>query len=197
MKKPLIAIALAAATLMSGSAIAQAKDGPWLVRVRAVNLDFSNDDSTGLGLTLNNKVIPEVDFTYFFNKNLAVELILTIPQAQTVASKGTDIGSLKHLPPTVTLQYHFDADGFKPYVGAGLNYTRISSVSLPPGVDVDRSSVGGALQLGVDIPLSGNMVLNFDLKKVYLGTDVSAAGKTIGTLKLDPLLVGVGLGWRF
>ena len=81
MKKQVIsAIALAAATLLSGTAYAQAKEGPWMVRVRAVNLDSANTDSTGLGLSINNKVIPEVDISYFFTPNLAAELILTVPQ---------------------------------------------------------------------------------------------------------------------
>ena len=49
----------------------------------------------------------------------------------------------------------------------------------------------------MDIPLSGNMYLNFDVKKVFIGTDVSLNGTKLGTFKVDPLLVGVGLGWRF
>lgn len=167
-----------------------------MVRVRAVHLDSANGDSTGLGLSVNNKTIPEVDFSYFFSKNLALELVLTVPQKHTVYAGSTSIGSLKHLPPTLLAQYHFDANGFKPYVGAGINYTHFSGVNIP-GANIDRNSWGPALQAGVDIPISGNMYLNFDLKKVYIQTDVSLAGSKIGTFKVDPLLVGVGLGWRF
>ena len=169
-----------------------------MVRARAVHLDSANGDTTGLGLTVNNKWIPEVDVSYFFNKNVAAELILTVPQKHTVYSNGTAIGSLRHLPPTLLVQYHFDAPGFKPYVGVGLNYTRFSSVNVLGGVaTVDKNSWGGALQAGVDIPLSRNMYLNVDVKKVYISTDVYAAGAKAGTFKVDPLLVGVGLGWRF
>lgn len=168
-----------------------------MVRARAVHLDSSNGDSTGLGLSINDKWLPEFDVTYFYNKNLAVELILTVPQKQTLSSNGAAIGSFKHLPPTLTLQYHFDAPGFKPYVGAGINYTRLSAVHLPAGVTVDRNSFGPALQVGVDIPVAKNLYLNFDVKKVYIRTDVSAAGAKIGRFKVDPMLVGVGLGWRF
>jgi outer membrane protein len=198
MKKQVIsAIALAAATLLSGTAYAQAKEGPWMVRVRAVNLDSANTDSTGLGLSINNKVIPEVDISYFFTPNLAAELILTVPQEHDLRSNGTKIGTVTHLPPTLLVQYHFNAGGIKPYVGAGVNFTQFTSVSLPAGVDIDRTSWGGALQVGVDIPLSGNMYFNFDVKKVYLGTKVSAGGTKLGEFKVDPVLVGVGLGWRF
>ena len=167
------------------------------MRVRAVHLDSANKDSTGLGLAVNNKTIPEVDITYFFNKNIAAELVLTVPQKHTLSAGATNIGTLKHLPPSLLLQYHFDAPGFKPYVGAGINYTRFSSVNLPAGVDIDRNSWGGALQVGVDVPLSKNLSLNLDVKKVYIKTDVFAGGAKAGTFKVDPVLVGVGLGWRF
>ena len=201
MKKQLLcAAAVAIAGLMTSNAFAQAAEGPWMVRVRAVHLDSANKDSTGLGLSVNNKTIPELDISYFINKNVAVELILTVPQKHELSSSvlGGQIGTLKHLPPTLLAQYHFtNNSGFKPYVGAGINYTRFSSVNLPAGVDIDRNSFGAALQVGVDIPLSGNMYLNFDVKKVYLGTDVTVAGVDAGSFKVNPVLVGVGLGWRF
>ena len=199
MKKQVIAaVALAAATLVSGTAYAQAADGPWLVRLRAVHLDSTNSDSTPLGLSINNKTLPELDISYFVSKNIAVELMLTVPQEQTLSSNGVAIGTLKHLPPAVLLQYHFEMPGYKPYVGAGINYTRFSAVNLTvPGADIDRNSFGAALQVGVDIPLSRNVYLNFDVKKVYISTNVTLNGATIGSFKIDPLLVGVGLGWRF
>jgi outer membrane protein len=181
MKKQVLAAALLC-TLTVGAMAQQAKEGPWMVRARAVQLNSANGDSTGLGLTLNDKVIPEVDFTYFYDKNWAAELVLTVPQKHTLHSSvvGADIGTLK------------------PYVGAGLNYTRFSSVNiLSGGATIEKDSVGGALQAGVDVPLGGNLYLNVDVKKVYIQTDVYAGGAKAGVFKVDPLLVGVGLGWRF
>lgn len=191
--------------MLSSAAFAQAiTEGSWLVRARAVHLESSNGDSTPLGLTTNNKWLPEVDFTYFYTKNLAVELILTVPQRHTLYSNGGAIGSFKHLPPTLTAQYHFtDWGNFKPYVGAGVNYTRLSNVNFAPAVaaalnpSVDKNSFGLALQVGVDIPLSNNLYLNLDVKKVQIRTDVASFGKNVGTFKVDPVLVGIGLGWRF
>ncbi len=191
---------LAVAGSVAMSFAAQAADGPWLVRVRAVNLESANGDSTGLGLSINNKVIPEVDFSYFFTPQIAAELILTYPQKQTVHSSvvGSDIGSFKHLPPTLTVQYHFTTLGaLKPYLGAGVNYTRISDVNLIPGADLSRNSYGLALQAGADYEISKNVYLNLDVKKVQIRTDVSLSGVKVGQFKVDPLLVGVGIGWRF
>jgi outer membrane protein len=199
MKKILIAAAVG--MLAVGSVAAQ--ESPWLVRARAVHLNMANVDSTGLGLTVNDKTIPEVDISYFFSKNIAAELILTVPQKQHVYSNGADLGTFKHLPPTLTVQYHFtDFTGYKPYVGAGLNYTQITAEKISAGggtnnVTLSDKSVGGALQAGVDIPLTKQVSVNIDVKKVYLKTHVYVGGADGGTLKLDPVLFGVGVGYRF
>nr|WP_233259059.1 OmpW family outer membrane protein [Rubrivivax albus] len=201
-----MAAAAAAALLpaVSPVALAQSNDsGDWLVRARAVNLQSANKDSTGLDLSVNDKTIPEVDITYFFSPNLAAELILTYPQKHDIRAGGDKIGSLKHLPPTLTLQYHFGGMSFRPYVGAGINYTRFSSVEFAPAVvtaldpSIDKNSFGLALQAGVDFPLGGGWLLNLDVKKVQIQTDVFSAGTKAGTFKVDPLLLAVGVGKRF
>jgi outer membrane protein len=184
--------------------VAQAQNAPWLVRVRAVNIDSENKDSTGLDLSINNKIIPEVDISYFFTPQIAAELVLTYPQKHDIRSGGTTIGSLKHLPPTLSLQYHFTEMGaIKPYLGAGLNYTRFSSVEFDPAVvaalhpSIDNNSFGFSLQAGVDYSINKSTYLNFDIKKVQIRTDVSSAGTKVGEFKVDPWLVGFGVGWRF
>jgi len=200
MHKTLIALATVAA--LAAPQLAAAQDsGDWLVRARAVHLQSANKDSTGLGLTINDKWLPEVDISYFVNPNFAVELILTVPQKQTVYSNGAAIGSFKHLPPTVTAQYHFTGNSaFRPYVGAGLNYTNVSDVNLlDGGANLKRNSFGLALQVGVDVPVGGGWVLNLDAKKVQIKTDVlvGATETNAGTFKVDPLLLSVGFGKRF
>ncbi|MEG0052036.1 MAG: OmpW family outer membrane protein [Comamonas sp.] len=196
MKKTLLAIA-ALTALTSGAAMAQQQDGNWMVRVRAVNIDSANKGAAGdAGVSINNKTIPELDISYFFTPNIAAELILTYPQKHDVRLNGGKIGTLKHLPPTLLAQYHFTNFGaFKPYIGAGINYTRFSSVDILDGaLDVKKNSWGGALQLGFDYALDKNWSLNFDVKKVYMDTTVSGG---IGKFKVDPVLVGVGVGYRF
>ncbi len=194
MKKVLIAAAVG--LLVAGQVAAQ--ESPWLVRARSVNLVMSNDNTTPVaGLGVQNKAIPEVDVSYFFNKNVAAELILTVPQQMHVVSAGGDVGTFKALPPTLTVQYHFtNLNGYKPYVGAGLNYTKISKISLGT-YGLDNHSYGFALQAGVDIPVTKQVSVNFDIKKVQIQSDVYANGAKAGVLKLDPTLIGVGVGYRF
>lgn len=200
-----IASTFAAVALAAASFAAQAQaEGPWLVRARVVNIDSANKDTTGLGLTINNKAIPEVDISYFFSPNIAAELILTYPQKHTLKAGGAEIGTLKHLPPTLSLQYHFaPAASFRPYVGVGLNYTNFSSVKFAPAVDaalhpsIKNNSFGLSAQIGADFELAKNVYLNVDVKKVQIGTKVYSSGTEVGKFKVDPLLVGVGLGMRF
>jgi len=193
----------------SGSALAAA-DGPWLARLRALHIDPVDDSSpiAALGVPrddihVSKEWTPEIDLSYFLTPNIALELIAaTAKHDVKISSLGLDIGSFRHIPPTLTLQYHFLPDGvFRPYVGAGVNYTRIASDHLAvPGVgrlDVDKNSWGGALQVGADIKVADNLYLNIDVKKVYIKTDVSLGGTKLTTVKVDPILIGVGLGMRF
>ena len=203
-KTTALRVAAALALGLMAPLASQAQDGPWLVRLRAVHLDSANKDSTGLGLSINNKTLPDLDISYFFSPHLATELVLTYPQQQTIRSGGADIGTLKHLPPTLTAQYHFTEFGsFKPYLGVGVNYTRFSNVSFTPAVraalhpSLKKNSYGLALQAGFDVWIDKNLYLNVDLKKVQISTDVSSAGTQVGTFKVDPWLAGVGVGWRF
>lgn len=188
--------ALAALSLAPAASYAQ-DTGDWIVRARALYLDSSNDDSTGLDLSVNNKWFPEVDISYFMTPNWALELILTYPQKHDVRAGGTKIGTLKHLPPTLTLQYHFTGMPVRPYVGAGVNYTRFSSVDLPAGVSIDSSSWGFALNAGLDYPIGNGWLLNVDVKKVQIGTTVRADGASLGDFDVDPWLFSVGIGYRF
>ena len=206
MSKHLAALIFAAIGSMgavAGNAVAQ--ETPWLVRARAVNLDLANksDPIGGAGasdrLTISDKTIPEFDVSYFFTPNWATELVLTYPQKHDVMLDGRNIGSFKHLPPTLMVQYHFVLDSpFKPYLGAGLNYTVFSKVKLlNGGADLEHDSVGLALQAGVDYAINKNWSLNFDIKKVQIRSDVMIGGVKASRVKADPLMLGVGVGYRF
>ncbi len=204
MTKTWIALAVAAAALAPAFQ-AQAQDkGDWIVRAHALYLKPHNTDNTGLDLSIDSKTFPEFDISYFLTPNLALELVLTYPQKQKVYSGDTQIGTFKHLPPTLSFQYHFTSlPGFRPYLGAGLNYTRLSNVEFNPAVTaalqptLSKNSYGLALGGGVDVPLGGGWLFNADLKKVQVKTDVSSFGSKVGTLKVDPVLFGVGIGKRF
>jgi outer membrane protein len=210
MNKPLLILTLAALGLIAthdGMAQAQAnlQDSPWLVRARAVHIDPADksDPVGGTGasnrLHVSDKWIPEVDIAYFFTPHWAAELILTYPQKHTVTLDGASIGTFKHLPPTLTAQYHFlPGAGIDPYVGAGVNYTLLSKVKLLNGAArLEHDSVGLALQAGADFRINERWSVNVDVKKVQIRSDVEIGGARASRVRVDPVLFGVGLGYRF
>jgi len=205
MNKSIPTLMMAVLGLAALAAPAMAQDSPWLVRARAVHIDPADksDPVGGTGasdrLHVSDKWIPEVDIAYFFTPHWAAELILTYPQKHTVTLDGAAIGSFKHLPPTLTAQYHFlPGAAIDPYVGAGVNYTLMSKVKLlNGGASLEHDSIGLALQAGADFRLDEHWSLNVDVKKVQIRSDVDIGGARASRVKVDPLLVGVGLGYRF
>jgi outer membrane protein len=214
-KLKLAAIAAALTTALPAIAQQAAQEGNWLVRARAVNVDTYNGSNAIPSLSVpkdaihvESKVIPELDITYFFTKNFAAELVLTVPQKHDVKVKQSAIGAFNAghfylLPPTLTAQWHFNPDGdFRPYVGAGVTYSDFSGDQLRvPGVTglhLDDSYVGFAYQLGFDYKITNNLFFNMDVKKAQVRSDVeNDAGVKVSRVKVDPILFGVGLGWRF
>jgi outer membrane protein len=205
-KKTISKLALGLLAALSFNAIAQ--ENPWMVRVRATDLNWENKQDAqlageGLNLNAKNKTIPEFDITYFFNKNIAAELVLTYPQKVDIragALGNAKISEVKALPPTLLLQYHFtDFGPLKPYVGAGVNYTRFSSYKNEPRVDtsIDKSSVGLAAQIGADYMLTKNWGINLDVKYINIKTEVYSAGTHIGNLDLSPIATSVGVTYKF
>ena len=110
---------------------------------------------------------------------------------------GAAIGTTKILPINVIAQYHFAPGGnLRPYVGAGVNYTNFSDVNILGGaVSLDSSSFGPVVQAGLDWAFADKWMLNVDLKKVWISTDASGAAS--GGVDIDPLVYGIGVGYRF
>ncbi len=188
----------------------QGNAGHFLVRLRAIGVvpdERSTVSAIGGAIKASSTVVPELDLSYFFTDNLAVELIAAVTKHSlddVGSTAGTvPLGSTWLLPPTVTVQYHFLSDTkFDPYVGAGLNYTTMFSVRKPSTGPVTAvhygDSFGPALQAGVDYRLDGRWSLNLDLKKVWLKTDVAINNGAIAAkVHLDPWIIGTGVGYRF
>lgn len=210
MHKLAIAAALAAALTPT---LAHAEAGDWVVRVRAAHVSPDEDSKVSLGgqLEVDSNTIPELDISYYFTRNLAAELILATGTRHDVdwntpGPGKADLGSVNLLPPTLTLQWHFRPDQtIDPYVGAGINYTRFMDNSLKFAgavpIRVDRNSWGPALQAGVDINLKDGWLINADVKKVWIDSDVKAnlgAGYVkIDSLDIDPWIIGLGVGKKF
>lgn len=197
------AAAIALVLTLATAIPAHADQGDILARVRFLSImpdtSTSNTLST-LGVDANNAVVPELDLTYMATANLGVELILGITR-HTVTSNLGDLGRVGLLPPTLTLAWHFNPQGkIRPYVGAGINYTLFYNSSLQAGgqgVGITNHSFGPAFQVGVDVQVTKKIIVNADVKKLFIHTDATLDGQPLGTLKINPWIVGVGFGVKF
>lgn len=225
MKKTLLAILMASAF---APAVSMAEQGDFVVRLRAAHINADEDSKLGrttnnlLGITALNpgaelevesNTIPELDLSYYVTKNIALELILAVGSKHDVnihknsnvgqAFVGNfDLGEVNALPPTLTVQWHFMPDQmFDPYVGAGVNYTRFMDNSLDLNgmqIRIDRNSWGPAIQAGFDVNLKDGWLINADVKKLWIDTDVRFKGiGKIDSLDIDPWVFAVGFGKKF
>lgn len=182
---------------------AYAAQGDILARLRLVSIEpavTSTGTLSEIGTEVSNDLAPELDFTYMATDHIGMELILGSPR-NTVTSNLGELGRVSLLPPTLTVAWHFNPDGFiRPYIGAGLNYTIFYNSNLRAeghGLSITNHSFGPAFQVGVDIKLSERTFFNLDVKKIYTRTDATLEGAPLGSLKINPWLVGVGIGMRF
>lgn len=181
---------------------AKLENQQWKIRFRGIAaIPPSSSYTLGASdVTITTSVVPEVDFTYFFSKNLAAELILGTTK-HTVKLKNstttTDLGNVWLLPPTLNLQYHFPGKNVTPYLGAGINYTIFYGVKDAGASLAYKNKAGFSTQLGFDVKISDKWFFNVDIKKIFLKTDVTLKGATptvLSGVKVDPLIIGLGVG---
>jgi len=177
--------------------------GDVLVRLRAISIIpnvSANNTLSALNVNVNNAIVPELDLTYMIRDYLGVELILGTSRHQVTSSLG-NLGGVNVLPPTLLLQYHFNHQGrIRPYLGAGVNYTYFYNNGLNLNgqpISITNHSFGPAVQAGVDVQITKSLFVNADIKKIWMRTDASLGGASLGRLDIDPVVVGLGVGMRF
>jgi outer membrane protein len=180
---------------------AWAEQGDWLVRVGAHSVNPKSDNHAVVDVDAATMMTFNV--TWFMRRHLAVELLAALPFEHDINLVGGGrVGSTRHLPPTLSLQYHLRPEQrFRPYVGFGLNVTEFfeedtrgalagSNLSL-------ETSVGWAAQLGADLDLAESWFVNVDLRYFDIDTDARLNGTDLGTVEIDPWALGLSVGRRF
>lgn len=205
-----VAVALAIASSTSAASDPNIKQkGSWLVGLKALTLSpqESSESSIGGEAVVDLDRVPELDIRYFLTDSIAVETILGYTE-HSVSAVNTewgdvDLGSTKVLPPTLTLQYHFNhGQRFSPYLGAGLNYTFFYDHNPGDALDIEYDNdFGVAFNVGFDYVLSEKNYLNLDIKKYWLSTkttiDAGLAEPVTASVDLDPIAISIGYGWVF
>lgn len=224
MTKTLAAALTAAATFAFASpALAGSADGNLQVKAFATGVLPSGEitdvrtNLVGAPATSDSRasdsVVPTLAVEYFFSPNFSVETICCVTPHDVTGAGPLAGAKLVNdaiiLPATITLKYHFDLGGVKPYVGAGP--TRFFIFSEGVGADAAAlgatrvnlsDSFGVAVQAGMDIPLNDKgLGFSVDAKRYFVNTTASFyAGNTLALQtkhKLDPWVVSGGLSYRF
>jgi outer membrane protein len=167
--------------------------------VSAVLPDESGDP---IDVDISDEYVPSLQIEYFFNEHVSAELLCCVATHDVTAASGAvDLGEVTHFPPTVTLKYRWTNLGrIEPYVGAGVNFTAFIDSEPPAGRQVEYdSSVGPALQAGVDYRLNDHWALNFDVRRLWINTDVTISGDISATdeVEINPWVVSTGIAYRF
>ncbi len=183
-----------------------AKAGDWEVKfgLHSVTPKSDNGHLAGgaLKTDVDNSVRPTVSLEYRITPNLGVEVLAALPFEHDVKLNGAKAATVKQLPPTVTLQWHFLPDGnIDPFVGVGLTYTRFFSIDETGPIagtrlDLD-DSWGPSAHAGVAFALSDRWSLTGDVRWARIRTDAKVDGVKVGTVNIDPMVYGLAVGYRF
>ena len=232
MNKSLLSVALVSLALAAPLAHAH-EAGDIILRAGAITVNPKDDSSSvkvdqgplaganlGGKATLNSDTQLGLNFAYMITNNWGIELLAATPFEHDVKLKGTalgaangKLGSLKHLPPTLSVVYYpLDAkSAFQPYVGAGINYTwiydeHVSSQAQANGFSNFKASNswGMAFQVGADYMITNNIMLNAQLRYIDINTRATVENDAVapGTrarvnVDVDPFIYMVGLGYKF
>lgn len=200
-----LGIALAAAGLCLQPLTASAAKGDLLVRagIGVVDPDSDNLDLGTTGMVeVDSGTSLTIEASYFFADKWAAELLAAYPFNHDITLDGSTVGDTDHLPPTVSVQYHFIPDGkFRPYVGVGLNYTTFFNTGTEgalAGTDLELDdSWGLALQAGIDVPIGDRWFANAVIRYIDIESDATLDGAPLGTVKIDPMVYQLQAGYRF
>ncbi len=202
----LLPASLAVALVLAASpAMAQSK-GDWTVAAGVHQVAPKSSNGTlagGLQVDVDSDIKPTITGEYFIADNLGIELLAALPFKHDININGLGrVGSTKHLPPVVSLQYHFNSTGkVSPFVGAGLNYTTFFSEETGGALAGSTlkldDSWGLAAHAGLDFAIGSNGALRVDVRWIDIDSDVKLNGEKLGTVNIDPLAYGVAYVFKF
>lgn len=180
--------------------------GDWTIAVGAHQVNPKSDNGALAGDTLvvevGSDIKPTITAEYFVADHVGIEVLASWPFEHDIAINGLgNVGSTKHLPPTVSLQYHFGSGAVTPFLGAGVNFTRFSGEQTSGALAGSRleldNSWGLAAHAGIDFKVGERGAIRVDARWIDIDTDVRLDGADLGTVEIDPLVYGVAYVIRF
>lgn len=208
MKLQSLVLATAAALTMTTAFAVPA--GTWTVAAGAHYVDPKSDNgnlNNGLSVDVDGDVRPTISGEYFIANNVGIELLAAIPfhhdfTLNDASGKEILTGKTQHLPPTLSLQYHFDGYNMpmnvKPFVGVGVNYTTFFKERISNGGNLKLDdSIGVAGHVGLDIPFAPTESFRIDARYMDIKTDATLDGNNLGEINISPWVYGVAFVKQF
>ena len=202
-------LVLAAATALTMTSAFAVPAGTWSIAAGAHMVDPKSDNGTladgAFSVEVDDDIRPTISGEYFIANNVGIELLAAIPFHHDItltdANGDTVDGKTQHLPPTLSLQYHFDGYNMpmnlKPFVGVGVNYTTFFEEKVALGdLELD-DSVGVAGHVGLDIPFAPTEAFRIDARYMDIKTDAKLDGTDIGEVDISPWVYGVAFVKQF
>ena len=196
MKKSLIAVCVALACVAGNAQAYEAGDK--VLRLGAVNVNPQGDGALDGALDVEDNTQLGINLTYMFTDVLGVGILGATPFEHDITLNGGKVATTKHLPPTVTLQYHFNTGtSFHPYAGLGFNYTVFFEEDMG-GDDLELDpSFGLAAELGMDFSLTDQWGLGLSVFYADIDSDAKLNGDDLDTVEIDPLVVLLSGSYKF
>lgn len=144
-----------------------------------------------------------LSLSYFINDNWAVELWGAADKFQHQASlNGTDVATFSHQPLALSGQYHYTInDTFRPFAGLGYHKTNVDNERAIGPLAGNRLGVetgeGPMATVGMDFLMGETWFARADARYLRWRSDVAVNGTEVGEVKVDPWVLGVGIGARF
>lgn len=187
------------------SNVAAAGDSPWTVKVGVSQIKPKSDGGLLAGVEVSKEVNLTPAIEYKFTPNIVGEVLLALPFTHDVTLNGAKVGEFKHLPPTFTAKYLFTPDAaFSPYVGLGLNYTKTWGEDTTGALAGKSLSVGDSFGLaataGAEYRLPNSpwgVALDIRYIKIKADVDLNGAPLGSGSIKVDPLVVGLSAAYHY
>lgn len=171
---------------------------------------FIGATDAGVGVNVDSNTQLGLNIAYFIHSDWAIELLAATPFDHDIGLNTVGaLGSTKHLPPTLSANYHFmDASSaFQPYLGVGVNYTvffdeDFTSANENAGfadLSLDNS-FGLSYQVGFDYMLYDNWLINASARFIDIDTQATftnngSAGRV--DVDIDPFVYSLTIGYKF
>lgn len=190
------------AVAVSAGGLAHAGADNWILRVGGHHVEPKSTNHSVVNVDSAQSLT--FSLTYVYSPHWSVELLGALPFKHDIHlnADGSRVASVKHLPPTLTVQYNFRPSAkVRPFVGVGANATIFfdeSTRGALAGTDLSLdSSFGAAAELGMDVDISRNWFMSFDVRWIDIDTKAKLSGTDLGRVRIEPVTYGISFGHRF